>query len=487
VLDLLSGTYVESVSGTANRVTSTGGVNPIIDISASYVGQASITTLGTVTTGTWNATPIDLASFVSGNLAVTHLNSGTSASSSTFWRGDGTWAAPANSGTVNSGLINQVAWYAGTGNIVSGLSTANNSVLVTSAGGVPSLSRTLPSGLTIPTPIINQINDTNTLPLVVFTTTAASTNYLTIQNNSTTMAPLLIAAGSDTNIDLIARGQGSGGFGVQSTGNTPFKAYSGAVFQHLTNFIFPTSAATQNVTFPDASGTVAFVESTFSTVVIQKFTGNGSYTYTPTANMKYCIVECVGAGGGSGGAATTSAIQCTAGGGGGGGEYTRSVLSAATVGASKTVVVGAGGTAGANTGGNGGAGGNTTFGSTLVTALGGSGGTGMAAQGATASAAGGAGGSGGTGTFAEAGGNGSAGIATFVATAYSVYGGSGGNSFYGQGGPCQLRIAVNGGAATGLQGSGYGSGGAGAIISISGPAGVGSAGNDGVVIITEFI
>ncbi len=51
---------VTSVSGTANRITSTGGATPVIDISASYVGQTSITTLGTIATGTWNATNIAL-------------------------------------------------------------------------------------------------------------------------------------------------------------------------------------------------------------------------------------------------------------------------------------------------------------------------------------------------------------------------------------------------------------------------------------------
>lgn len=53
-----SGGTVTSVSGTANRITSTGGTTPVIDISAAYVGQASITTLGTITTGVWQGTLI---------------------------------------------------------------------------------------------------------------------------------------------------------------------------------------------------------------------------------------------------------------------------------------------------------------------------------------------------------------------------------------------------------------------------------------------
>lgn len=48
-----------TVTGTANRVTITNGDgvagNPTIDIASNYVGQNTITTLGTVTTGTWNA------------------------------------------------------------------------------------------------------------------------------------------------------------------------------------------------------------------------------------------------------------------------------------------------------------------------------------------------------------------------------------------------------------------------------------------------
>src|SRR5258706_11852651 len=66
--------FVTSVSGTANRITSSGGASPVIDISSSYAGQTSIVTVGSVTTGTWVATTINVP--YGGTGAVTLTNHG---------------------------------------------------------------------------------------------------------------------------------------------------------------------------------------------------------------------------------------------------------------------------------------------------------------------------------------------------------------------------------------------------------------------------
>lgn len=65
IVKTATNTYLpRAIIGTANRVTVTNGdgvnANPIIDISTSYTGQSTITTLGTITTGVWNGSPLSV-------------------------------------------------------------------------------------------------------------------------------------------------------------------------------------------------------------------------------------------------------------------------------------------------------------------------------------------------------------------------------------------------------------------------------------------
>lgn len=93
--------------------------------------------------------------------------------------GAGCGGGGGGSGTVSAGTANQLGVYAASGTTISGLTTANNAVLVTNGSGVPSESTTLPTALTIPTATLSNPSITGTGTYAALTgsaklTTAAS-------------------------------------------------------------------------------------------------------------------------------------------------------------------------------------------------------------------------------------------------------------------------------------------------------------------------
>lgn len=165
---------LSAVTGTTGRIVVTGG--NAIDIASTYVGQNTITTLGTISTGTWNATPIANAYIASAATWNAKLSTTTG------------WSISGNTVGANTGKI-------GTTDNFTWDAIANN------------------------------------LTVTRFTGLASAVNFINFQNSIATNAVAMSAAGSDTNVPFNITSKGTGSLTLSSSSTSIIVAGSGNVIQ----------------------------------------------------------------------------------------------------------------------------------------------------------------------------------------------------------------------------------------------------------------
>lgn len=244
--------------------------------------KGDITVSGSGATWVINASSVSLATDVTGNLSVTNLNSGTSASATTFWCGNGTWSTPVatvgpadygditvsggiwtiNNNAVTSAKISGVAWSKLTGTpttmgvggygitdgqpldadltTIAGLTATTNNFIVSVSSAWASRTPT-------------QVKTTLNLDLVDNTSDATKNSATATLTNKTLTAPV-IATIVNTNTLTLPTVQGT--ITAYSEASITSSATPTPTGNSREGFYYITALAT-NATFGAPSGTVA--------------------------------------------------------------------------------------------------------------------------------------------------------------------------------------------------------------------------------------
>jgi len=174
-------------------------------VTSADVGSTAITTLGTITTGTWGA------GILSPSIGGTGINNGAStitiagshtlsgAFASTFTFTNTTSVTFPTSGTLATTATANVISVTGTANEITS-SPTTGSVVVSLPSALTFTGKTVTNG-TFVTPAMSRINDTSGNEVLLLTG-GGDTNYVQILSGNTGSGPTLSAVGGNTNVTL---------------------------------------------------------------------------------------------------------------------------------------------------------------------------------------------------------------------------------------------------------------------------------------------